>query len=107
MAQLRQDFEQFSARGAAVLVVWPDDAAPVRDFCHREELPFINLADARHTVADLYGQQFKLLKFGRMPALMVIDRAGNIRYRHYANSMSDIPANEEVLRALDQVDQQE
>jgi peroxiredoxin Q/BCP len=106
MAQLRQDYAEFMTRGAAVLVVWPDKPADVRDFYVKQDLPFPGLLDPEHKVADLYGQQVKLLKFGRMPAIMVIDRAGNIRYTHYADSMSDIPANQEVLRILDQINQE-
>jgi hypothetical protein len=33
--------------------------------------------------------------------MFVVDRAGQIRYRYYGASMSDIPANDEVLAALD------
>jgi len=40
-----------------------------------------------------------------MPALIVIDKAGQIRYRHYGDSMRDIPANDEILSLLDQLNQ--
>jgi peroxiredoxin Q/BCP len=62
--------------------------------------PFVGLADPTHKVAELYGQQVKLLKFGRMPALMVIDKAGKIRFIHYGNSMSDIPRNKDMLNLI-------
>ncbi len=51
-------------------------------------------------IADLFGQEVKLLKFGRMPALMVIDQAGQIIYTHYGASMQDIPKNEEILDVI-------
>jgi len=53
----------------------------------------VGLADPTHTVAKRYGQEVKLLKWGRMPALMVIDKAGQVTYKHYGGSMSDIPPN--------------
>lgn len=56
-------------------------------------------------MADLYDQQVKLLKLGRMPALIIIDKSGQIRYRHYGDSMRDIPANDEILALLDQLNQ--
>ena len=59
------------------------------------------------TVAQRYGQEVKLLKFGRMPAMMVIDKAGQVSYKHYADAMSDIPPNQQVLAILDQLDQEE
>jgi peroxiredoxin len=103
MAQLRQDYAQFSARGAEILVVWPDDADAVRTYCEKEKLPFTNLVDPGHEVANQYGQQTKILKLGRMPALVVLDRDGTVQYEHKANSMSDIPNNKTVLDVLDRL----
>jgi hypothetical protein len=37
---------------------------------------------------------------GRMPALIVVDKEGRVRYQHYGNSMSGIPSNEEGLSFL-------
>ena len=103
MAQLRQDYAQFITRNAEVLVVWPDDAKAVVDYCQKEKLPFINLLDPGHEVANEYGQQVKIFKLGRMPALVVLDRAGTVQYEHKANSMSDIPSNKTVLDVLDRL----
>jgi len=101
MAQLRQDYAQFLGRNAEVLIIWPDDADEVRAYCQREKLPFPNLIDPGHRVANEYGQQIKLLRFGRMPALVILDRDGTVRYEHRANSMSDIPSSQTLLDVLD------
>ena len=69
-------------------------------------MPFPGLADHDHTIAKLYGQQVKLLKFGRMPALVVVDKQGMLRYRHYGNSPADIPANSDILSLLDELNQE-
>jgi peroxiredoxin Q/BCP len=103
MAQLRQDYAQFTSRGAEIVVVGPEDAGAIRDYWAKESLPFIGLPDPHHRVAEMYGQEVKLLRFGRMPALLVIDKAGEIRYRHYADQMSDIPTTAEVLSVLDKI----
>jgi peroxiredoxin Q/BCP len=66
-----------------------------------EQLPFIGIPDPHHQLADHFGQQVKLLKLGRLPALIVIDKTGKIRYRHYGDSMMDIPPNADVLASLD------
>lgn len=105
MAQLRQDYQEFTRRNAEIVVVGPEDARSFAYYWQREQLPFIGLPDPEHQVADLYGQQVKLLKFGRMPALAVVDSLGQIRYRHYGSSMSDIPPNQEILAVLDQLNQ--
>ena len=54
MAQLRQDYAQFTARDAEVLVVSPEDRDEVRTYWEREQLPFLGLADPDHQVADAY-----------------------------------------------------
>ena len=107
MAQLRQEYEEFVARDAEVVVIGPDSEAAFKDFWQREDMPFAGLADPTHTVARRYGQEVKLLKFGRMPAMMVIDRDGLVRYRHYGNAMSDIPPNQEILAILDGLNREE
>ncbi len=105
MAQLRQDYQKFVERGAEVVVVGPDSEKAFVDYWQKEELPFVGLADPTHTVAKRYGQEVKLLSWGRMPALMVIDKSGQVSYVHYGGSMSDIPPNAEILAVLDELNQ--
>jgi hypothetical protein len=54
-------------------------------------------------VADVYNQQVNLWKLGRMPALLVVDKDGIIRYEHYGDSMQDIPENSVILDLLDRL----
>ena len=51
----------------------------------------------------MYKQEVNLFKWVRMPLNCVLDRKGYIRYAHYGNSMSDIPANEILLDVIDKV----
>ncbi len=39
-----------------------------------------------------------------MPAMLVFDRQGIIRYQHYGNYMSDIPNTETIIRVLDEIE---
>jgi peroxiredoxin Q/BCP len=103
MAQLRQEYSEFVARDAEVVAVGPDSEKAFQDYWRRENLPFVGLADPTHSVAQLYGQEVKLLKLGRMPALMVVDKAGRVAYAHYGGSMQDIPPNHEILNVLDEL----
>jgi peroxiredoxin Q/BCP len=52
-------------------------------------------------VLKLYGQQIKLFKFGRMPAQVLVDKAGIARFVHYGHDMRDIPKNQEMLTLID------
>jgi peroxiredoxin Q/BCP len=106
MAQLRQDYEKFVALDAEIVVVGPDSAEAFRDYWQKEDLPYVGLADPSHTVAKRYGQEVKLLKMGRMPALMVIRKDGEVAYKHYGGSMSDIPPNPQILSIVDGLNQE-
>ena len=46
------------------------------------------------------------LEIRRMPAMVVVDMDGKIRYRHYGESMSDIPSDEEILSLLDELNKE-
>jgi peroxiredoxin Q/BCP len=48
-------------------------------------------------VLDLYDQEVNLFKLGRMPAQMLVDKEGMLKYIHYGHSMKDIPENSEIL----------
>jgi peroxiredoxin len=102
---LRQDYDQFVAHGAEVLAVGPDGPRAFIRTWQQEGFQFPGLADPQHKVADLYNQEVNLLKLGRMPAVLVVDRAGKIVYEHYGESMSDIPLNQEILSVLDELNQ--
>ena len=101
MAQLRHDYSEFRARDVVVIAVGPEDAQAFARYWRKEELPFVGLPDPTHSVLKQYGQEIKLFKLGRMPAQVLIDKAGVARYVHYGHSMSDIPANEEILALVD------
>ena len=103
MAQLRQDYPQFVARDIEVVVVGPEDARAFAAYWQKESLPFIGLPDPTHSVLKLYGQEVNLFKLGRMPAQVLIDKAGVARFVHYGHSMSDIPKNEEILALADEI----
>jgi len=107
MAQLRQDYQEFVKRGAALVVIGPDGPRAFKRYWAENEMPFTGLADVGSVVADMYDQEVNLIKLGRMPALFVIDKAGLIRYQHYGKSMSDIPANNVVFQVVDQLLEEE
>lgn len=104
---MRQDYPQFAQRDAEILAIGPEGPKAFVRFWQENAMPFIGLADPKHTVANLYHQQVNLLKLGRMPALLVVDQAGRIRYEHYGHDMADIPPNADILALLDRLNQQD
>ena len=107
MAQLRQDYKHFTDREVEILVVGPDSQSSFIDYWTKNELPFTGLPDPDHKVSKLYGQKVKFSRLGRMPAMMLIDKKGLLRFYHYADSMMDIPPNQSVLELIDQLIQED
>jgi peroxiredoxin len=100
MAQLRQDYDKFTAQDTEIVVVGPDNAKAFSEYWQKNDLLFIGLPDPTHTVLKHYGQEVNLFKFGRMPAQVAIDKQGLARFVHYGHDATDIPTNEEILDLL-------
>ena len=101
MAQLRHDIQEFKNRNTEILVAGPEKAESFAKYWAKNNLNFIGLPDPGHSVLKLYGQQIKIFKFGRMPAQLLIDKNGIVRFVHYGHDMKDIPANSEMLELID------
>jgi peroxiredoxin Q/BCP len=100
MAQLRRDYQKFQELDTEIVVVGPEGSQAFESYWSENDLPFIGLPDPGHSVLKLYGQEIKIFKFGRMPAMVVVDKEGMARFVHYGQSMSDIPKNKTVLSTL-------
>ncbi len=107
MAQLRQDYPKFVERNTEIIAIGPEDSKTFSDWWRQNQMPFIGIPDPKHEIADLYGQQVKLLKLGRLPASILIDKNGYVRYSHYGGSMADIPQSEEVIKVIDELMKEE
>jgi peroxiredoxin len=100
MAQLRQDYDKFTAQDTEIVVIGPEGADSFSAYWKNHRLPFIGLPDPSHSVLKRYGQEVNLFKFGRMPAQVTIDKQGLARFVHYGHDAHDIPTNEEILDLL-------
>jgi peroxiredoxin Q/BCP len=105
MAQLRQDYQEFVSRQAQVVVVGPEKADAFARYWRENQLPFIGLPDPQGGVLKLYGQEVNLLKLGRMPAQVIVDKAGMARFAHYGNTMADIPSTAEIVDCLERMEE--
>jgi peroxiredoxin len=105
MTQLRDEYPSFVEQQAEIIVIGPEDEKAFKEYWQKEKMPFPGIADPQHQIAALYGQEVKVLKMGRMPALFVIDSKGRIRFSHHGKSMSDITPDREVLAVLKNLNQ--
>jgi peroxiredoxin Q/BCP len=104
---LRQDYQKFVELDAEVIVVGPEGAQAFAEYWQREDLPFVGLPNPGGGLLRQYGQEVNLFKMGRMPAQLIVDKAGRVRYVHYGKSMSDIPSNAELLSLLERLGQED
>ncbi|MBD3229692.1 MAG: redoxin domain-containing protein [Candidatus Lokiarchaeota archaeon] len=58
--------------------------------------------DEEKNVSKLLKQEVKILKLGRMPGLLIIDKEGVIQYAYYSSSMKDIPKNNDVIAVIEE-----
>ena len=106
MAQLRRDYEKFLEQDTEVIVIGPENAAAFSEYWQKHKLPFIGLPNPRHTVLKQYGQEVNLFKLGRIPAQVIIDKKGIVRFAHYGHNMSDISSNEDILDLLKMIEEE-
>ena len=93
-------------RDAEILVIGPEGPRQFKKVWDEQQYPFVGFSDYQHTVANLYGQEVNLLKLGRMPAMLIVDKQGIIRFAHFGDNMADIPRNEDVLELLDRLNRE-
>ena len=98
---MKKDLGEFAARKATVVVVAPQDAQRVKEYWKEAGLSYLGIPDEDGRLAHLYGQEWKALKLGRMPAMFVIDREGRLAFARFGKNMSDIPTDQEILKVLD------
>lgn len=106
MARLRQDHAQFVERNTEVIAIGPEGRDKFAAYWNEHEMPFTGIPDPNHAALELYGQEVRLLKMGRLPAQVIVDKQGCVRYTHYGRSMSDIPPDDELLAVLDEINRE-
>lgn len=80
----RDAFAEYRKRGATILGISPDDPASHARFVGKFNLPFTLLADAGHTVCEIYGVWKEKNMYGRKTmgverSTFVIDADGVVR----------------------------
>jgi hypothetical protein len=56
--------------------------------------------DPSKKVPKMLNQEIKLIKGGRMPGLLIIDKEGIIQFAYYGENMHDIPENKVLFDVL-------
>jgi len=95
----RDDQERIDALDATIVGISGQDLESHRSFTAGHGLTLPLLADVDHTVARAYSALMGPLKMGRR-AVIVIDEAGIVRYRHDHRLGLDYQTTDELEQAL-------
>ena len=104
MGRLGKDYEKFEALNAVLYPITADkveNAQKLETKYGKGKFPVYY--DENKKVTKLLNQQWRLVKMGRMPGLLVIDKDGIIQWAYYSDSMHDIPKNAVVLEVLEKL----
>lgn len=99
--QLHQDYDKFAEKDTIIVTIGPESSNNFKTYWEENNYKFYGIPDAKQSVLKLYEQEVNILKLGRMPAQMLVDKDGVLRYIHYGHSMKDIPENSEILEYID------
>lgn len=99
--KLGNDYEKFRELNAELYAILPDDLENAKIFESNFAKEYAIFYDDKKKVNKMLKQEVKPLKLGRMPALLIIDKQGIIRYAYYSDSMADIPENEDLFEVLE------
>lgn len=80
---------------------WAKKPESYRNYWVKEKLPLIGLPDPTHSVMNLYRQEMKIHKLGRMPAQTLIDKNEILKFVYYGNTMADIPDINQIQKTLE------
>jgi len=103
LAQLRQDYPAFIERNAEIIVITQDGTHTIKRYWQENDIHFNGVTDYKSKVAEAYHQPVDAFDLGKLPAVFIVDKGGTIRYMHYGETMSDIPANQDLLIVLDHI----
>lgn len=100
MMQLHQDYDKFEEKQTKIVVIGPEDAKSFKTYWKENGFKFYGIPDEKHFVLKLFGQKVNIFKLGRMPAQMLVDKEGTLKFIHYGHSMQDIPENSEIFELI-------
>src|SRR5699024_250774 len=86
-----------------IVIIGPEKSKKFKDYWEENDYKFYGIPDEKKSILEFYGQQVNIFKLGRMPAQMLVDKEGVLRYIHYGHSMKDIPENQEILDIIDKI----
>lgn len=93
------EFVKFDAEIIAILTDKAKNAKKMEEKYAKNKIPIYY--DTEKKVGKLLKQEWAITKLGRMPAMLIVNKQGIVKWAYYSDSMSDIPKNQEILEFLE------
>ncbi len=100
---MNRDLNKFKQLDTVLYPILPDNLDAATKFEENFAKSYSIYYDEKKKVNKMLKQEVKPLKFGRMPAMLIIDKKGIIQYAYYSDSMDDIPKNEDILEFIKKI----
>ncbi len=100
MVRLHQEIDFFKSKNTNLVVIVPENEASLTKYLNKNSINLNFVSDSTHKIADKYNQAVKLLKLGRMPAQVLLDKNLNVVFEHHANNMKDIILESEIFKDI-------
>lgn len=83
-----------------MVAIGPDGPAQFARYFREHQLPFRGVADPSGELLAELGQEWRLMAFGRMPAILGYRADGSEAARHLGRSARDLGDFDAVVRAI-------
>jgi peroxiredoxin len=103
LASYARRFEEFEERGAQIAGISVDPPPNNAGMVGKLQLPFPLLSDPEGELARLYGL-WNAEEDVAVPAVIVVDQSGEVRYLYAGRDRADRPEDEGVFATLDELD---
>jgi peroxiredoxin len=101
---LRKGIDKFEELDTVLYPITADkleNAQKLEQKYAREKYPIFYDEDKK--VVKMLHQEVRIIKLGRMPGLLIIDKNGVIQFAYYGENMHDIPKNEVLFEVLEKL----
>ena len=101
---MRKGIDKFEELNSVLYPITADkleNAQKLEQKYAREKYPIFYDKDKK--VVKMLNQEVRLIKLGRMPGLLIVDKKGVIQFAYYGENMHDIPKNELLFEVLEKL----
>ena len=105
LRRLAEDFYKFKELNVELIPILQDNKKNTRKMEERYGKKIYPIYyDVKREIGKAFKQEISLLKLGRMPATLIVDKDGIIKWTYYADSLEDVPSNDEMLEIIENLD---